>query len=454
MSRIILMAVAGLAAVAIGAAASLAGEVQVPFDGEGKVLVLSHDLEAKLGLFPKYQGFEEARLFQISDTSFVLEVYYGSGEQVEKDRVPMSAAEVSSLRALVAEAIAAKAPDTGLDQSGRTAFLLGTAALSLGFYGWAVPVAFDFEDGPAIAGTYMVTSGAGFFAPFLLTRHRAVTDGVATLSLYGGTRGIIHGALAPELFSDDHVEGDERMTGGLIASLAEYAAGYVVADRTAMTAGTAEVISAGGDLGLFSGWALSHLANSGDDADVGYMLAGSGGGMIGGYLLSRTQRYTRGDAYTLRATATLGAYVGWAMTVDESDDDSDLAVAGSLVGEAAGVAAGNYLVRGRDFTTGQGVLMHVGQLAGGLFALGVVFLIDHDIDSSRPVTLSTSAGGIGGFLLTYHLLKDDARARARDNSWNLEISPEILLALAAQDGNRSPSDRARPIPLFRLRHTF
>ncbi|MFZ1948428.1 MAG: hypothetical protein WAW06_12850 [bacterium] len=453
MSRVILILVAGLAAVA-ASTASLAGEVQIPFDYDGKVPVLTRELEARLELFPKYQGFKEARLFQISDTSFVLEVYYGSGEQVEKDRTAMSAAEVSALRASVAEAIAVKAPDTGLDQSGRTAFLVGTAALSLGFYGWAVPVAFDFDDGPAIAGTYMVTSGAGFFAPFLLTRHRAVTDGAATLSLYGGTRGIVHGALLPEIFSDEDIDGDDRIAGSLFTSLAEYAAGYIIADRASMTAGTAEAICAGGDMGLLSGLVLRHMNDDGDDADAAYALAGSGVGLAGGYLLARMQPYTRGDAYTLRATASLGAYVGWAMTVDEDDEDSDVALAGLLVGEAAGVAAGHYLVRGRDFTTGQGVLMHVGQLAGGLFALGVVFLIDHDIDSSRPVTLSTSAGGIGGFLLTYHFLKDDAKARARDGSWNLEISPEILLALAARDEDRSPSDRARSIPIIRLRRTF
>jgi hypothetical protein len=446
MKRNIAMLVGLGMVVALAVGGAQAGEVQVPFDDQGKVMAIDGRMEAKLGLFTEYPEFREARLFQISDTSFVLEVYYGPGEQVEKDRRPLSAAEVSSLRASVAEAIAVKAPDVGLDQSGRTAFLVGTAALSLGFYGWAVPVALDVDDGAAAAGTYMLTSGAGFFAPFLLTRHRAISDATATLSLYGGTRGIVHGALLPELFTDGDVDGDDRAAGGLVASLVEYGAGYLVADRTAMKAGTAEVIGAGGDLGFFSGWVLSHIADVSDDADVAYMLAGSGAGMAGGYFLSRTQPYTRGDAYALRAAAHLGAYVGWALMVDESDEDSDVAVGGLLVGEAAGIAAGNYLVRGKDFTTGQGVLLHIGQTAGGLFALGMVLVLDHDIDSSHPVTLSTSAGGIGGFLVTYHFLKDDARARARESSWNLEISPEALLALSAEGRG--------PIPLFRLRYTF
>ena len=53
-----------------------AQEVQISIDEEGKIDCTDSKLEQELGLFTEYSNFREARLYQISDTSFVLEVSY------------------------------------------------------------------------------------------------------------------------------------------------------------------------------------------------------------------------------------------------------------------------------------------------------------------------------------------------------------------------------------------
>ena len=51
-------------------------EVQMPMDSSGTVMEITPALRHKLGLFSDVPRFLSARLFQISDTSYILEVAY------------------------------------------------------------------------------------------------------------------------------------------------------------------------------------------------------------------------------------------------------------------------------------------------------------------------------------------------------------------------------------------
>jgi len=436
---------------------AISQETQVPLDEGGKVAVIDKALEAQLGLFPEYEGFEEARLFQSSDSTFNLEISFRVGNKLQKVSRPLSGDDVLALRARVTSAIRARAPETGLDQSGRSAFLIGTALLSLGYYGWGVPYVLNIDDGRAFGGVYMLTSGLGFFGPFFLTRNRSVTDGEATLSLYGATRGMIHGWCVSALVVGDDRETRDTIISGVLASLSEYAAGFIVADKTGMSAGTAEVISAGGDFGLGLGWGTSYVTDrESEKLEAGAMLAGSGLGLLGGGLLSRTQHYTRGDAYVLRAAGTLGAYLALAGSASVSDDDK-AAVASCMAGALGGLGAGHWLLRGKDFTTGQGVLVNLSQVAGGLFAAGLVFIAGTDTDPVWPYMVSSSAGALTGFWLTYHSLGNKARTHGRSSSTlRLDICPEGLLALAAarSASHRSGAPAGQAIPIVQLQYRF
>jgi len=447
-SLMLLIALCGVAA---------SQETQVPLDEGGRVAAIDKAIEAQLGLFPEYEGFEEARLFESSDSTYSLEIIFRAEDKLQKVSRPLSRDEVLTLRARVTAAIRARAPETGLDQSGRSAFLIGTALLSLGYYGWAAPYVLHIDDGRAFGGVYMLTSGLGFFGPFLLTRTRSVTDGEATLSLYGATRGVVHGWCVSALAAGEDREARDTITLGVITSLSEYAAGFIAADRTGMSAGTAEAISAVGDFGLGLGWGTAYVADQeGERIKAGAMLAGSGVGLLSGGLLSRTQRYTRGDAYVLRAAGTLGAYLALAGSASVTDDDK-VAVASSMAGALGGLGAGHHLLRGKDFTTGQGVLVNLSQVAGGLFAAGLVFIAGVDTDPVWPYMVSSSAGALTGFLLTYHSLGDKARTHGRSSSTlRLDISPEGLLALAKtrSANHRNGTSAGQAMPVVKLQYRF
>lgn len=227
-----------------------AQEKQVPLDQEGNLMQIDRAAEAQLGLFPEYPGFQAARLWQASDTSFVLEIEYRPAGQTQRARVLMSAREARAFRAKLSGAITGRVLGVGPDRSGRTAFLLGTAAVSLGYYGWVLPHALDIDKPETYVATYMLTSSAGFFCPLLFTRNRPVSDASATLSLYGATRGAVHGVLLDELFRGDFHDFQHVAAASLVTSLGEYAAGFIIADKAGMRAGTAEAISAGGSDGV------------------------------------------------------------------------------------------------------------------------------------------------------------------------------------------------------------
>ncbi len=242
-----------------------AQEIQIPIDEEGKIEYIDSKLEQKLNLFTEYVNFREARLFQISNSLFVLEIYYRPQEKLFKKRLQFSLEEVSSFQQKVTARIKQQAPQAALDQSGRTKLIIGNMALSLGYYGWALPVALDFDgDGKLAVGLYMLTSSAGFFLPFSATKNIPVTNAASNLSFYGGTRGIVHGITLAYLFSKR--PSDKSIIGaGMLVSIPEAISGFVIASRSNMSAGTAEVIGVGGDFGIGLGLGAAHLANFYED---------------------------------------------------------------------------------------------------------------------------------------------------------------------------------------------
>src|SRR6185295_10082406 len=86
-----------IAAAPVGVLA--AQEVQVPLDEAGRLEMITPELARKLDLFTDVAGFREARLFRVSDSSYVLEVTSGDRAGLRRDRRPLSAAEAAAFRA-------------------------------------------------------------------------------------------------------------------------------------------------------------------------------------------------------------------------------------------------------------------------------------------------------------------------------------------------------------------
>jgi hypothetical protein len=407
-----------------------AQEVQVPLDREGKIEIIDSDLEKKLGLFTTYQGFREARLYQISDTSYVLEITYQPADRTMKARLPLTASAVKDLRDKVSLRITEQAPEAALNHEGRTSMIIGSTTLSLGFYGWAVPVVLETDNGKTALALYMLTSGAGFFLPLVVTNSIDVTDANAILYVYGGTRGIIHGVFLNNLLLGEDATARGGIAFGMLGSIGESIGGFSVASK--MPAGKASTIGVYGDFGFglaLGACGLLDFFHSGQErAAATTVLLGSAGGMIAGNLLTNHQPYTRGDAFVLEGAGLLGAYIPIAALDLFGVEGGKTYEAASMLGSVAGLAlAHGSLLRGKDFTTGQGVLVQLGTLGGALTGAGIAYLFSSSRGDGTLFLTSSAIGALGGFALTYSLFSKDAQTREGSSSWNLNLFPGGLL---------------------------
>ena len=456
----------GLAlALACSASAALAAEVQVAFDPAGRIQRVDEALARRIGMFvAEHPGFQEARLFAVDDTSFVLEISAIRGGRLERERVPMTLAQVEALRAEVAGKVAASGPAPAkLNQDGRTMLVAGYALMGLGFYGWALPYMTDVQDGSAALGEYLLVSGASAFAPMLMTQNAPVSWAATNLSLFGATRGIWHGSLVYDLFSSGNSgwggdEGRGRVGVMMVTSLAEGALGYAAARAGNMDGGTAQTVVNGGDYGLAWGVCASELAGcydrDDDRAAAAMTLAGAAAGTLGSRWLAANRAYSYGDAWVMRSAGYVGGLLGATVADLGNPDDSKPYAAGVLAGTLAGLAVGDRLVKGREFTGGDGILVQLGGSAGALMGLGLVALSSPDGDGASALWWSGgSLGATLGWALTWNALSSRAAARAAERtSWRFGLEPAGVLAALASSragarAGASPAPRARAVPV-------
>jgi hypothetical protein len=481
--------IAGLLGCALIAPTGLrAQEIQVPLDENGRIHLVTVELARRLGLFTDVTGFTEARLFQRPDSTFILEITSTRrGGLLQRDRRPLSGSEAAEFRRDVAARVTARAPSAALDQGGRTKLLVGSTLLGLGYYGWATAMSFDPDNSQSAVAIYMVTAAGSFFAPLALTRNRTVPDAVATMALWGAMRGPVHGLVVSQLA--DAQSDKTKFAWSVAVGAAEGIAGGMLAQSLKMTPGHAEVTGVGGDIGLGAGWGIADLAGLNDryrlvtvaqpgagpysypvkerTLQSAAILAASGLGLAGGYLLGRTGEWTRGDAFVFRNVTAIGGLLGIAVgdliqqprVVTESqpgggsysyvDDGFSRTHSGAgLAGTAAGVMLGRALLKGRNFSTGQGTFLTLGPLAGGLLGVGIAYLAtpekQYNYDPSIPYRdpndhseLYLTMGALGaaaGFAAMYPAMARQARATELGGNVQFSVNP---LAIAHLAGGRS-----------------
>jgi hypothetical protein len=232
-------------------------------------------------------------------------------------------------------------------------------------------------------------------------------------------------------------------------SVGEGITGYFVAEKNHWTDGTAAIVGMSGDLGLLEGLGASYLAGffNGDAQDQAIgatTLAGTVIGLGAGKWLSNQEKFTRGDALVARDVSILCAGVPVCILgtteVDEGKAYTSVAMVGSLIGYGYGC----HMVRDKHFTTGQGTLISVAGLAGGLAGLGLGFAIDPHGKSNGKVHLSGLAiGSTAGFLISYHAFGKSAHRSA--SSLEMKLSPDFVSA---------SSTPTRPVPALKLSLTF
>jgi hypothetical protein len=459
-----------------GAGELRAQETQVPVDSGGRIQLITPELAGRLGLFRDIDGFREARLFQLPDSTFVLEISTDRRGLFQRVRRPLSPADAAAFRRDVTSRVQTRARSATLDQGGRTKLLVGSTIFGLGYYGWATAMAFDPDNSQGAVAIYMLAGAGSFLVPFLMTRNRSVPDAVATTALWGATRGPVHGYLVSQL---GDAGSDKTKFGWSVATGAFEAVGLgIAAQRLRLTAGRAELMGVGGDIGMGAGFAIADLLKFDErrrsitvtdpfgppytytvndrSLQSAAILAGSTLGLAGGYLLGRTGEWTRGDAMVFRNLVAMGSLAGLAggdlvqqprLLTEQipggpvysyyEDGFSRVHSAGSLLGGAAGITVGRLLLKDRNFTTGQGTLLTLAPLAGGLIGLGIGYLAtpekqydfvpgqayrDPNDHSELYLTLST-LGAVAGFAAMYPPLARQAYAARPAGRFEFSINP-------------------------------
>ena len=390
-------------------ASTVRTERPVSFDSQGTVSELTPALRRQLTLFPEIAGFERARLYCGDDSTFTLQIDYRDAGQEVRQLWAMTPAGVDSLRQLLDRHLATGRTRVGFDHAGRGELIFDSIVLSLVVYGPSAPVLLDVSGSRPSLATYMLTSAAGFYMPYRLTRYTDVTPTHRQLTQYGATRGIAWAFLLRHITMGGG--GGPRSAYGFIdaTSIGAACAGFRAVTWRGYSSGQAETVGVMGDVGLLNGLGVAWItglydedhARRGGDAMV---LTSTAAGLWMGDYLGRRQPYTRGDALVLRAGGFAGVVAALPL-VNATGTSSDRAhVAAALAGQVGGIALTDRLLRERDFSFSEGLIVSGGELAGALLALGLTYLADLDGDFDELAYLtSAAAGSVGGLALTFHL---------------------------------------------------
>jgi hypothetical protein len=409
-------------------------EMQVPLDIDGKIEVITAQMEQKLQMFGEYSDFEEARLFQKSDSSYILEITLGGGRRT-RIRVEKSQAQVEALRQAVAEGMAALAPDHLLDQSSRSKFIIWESVLSTFVYGPMIISSAEIDDGAAATGLELIIGGSGFLLPYLLTQHSSVTDGESSLALGGAFNGMFHGSLISLLISDD----DPGAELGLLISgisVLETFIGYRVAHSNNLSEGRSDIVRYGGFFGIGQGALLGLLIDPNASPSLIYSasLVGSGLGFAVGNMLSRQALYTRGDATVALTAGIFGTYCAYALIAPELHVSSaDAAIRASaaigLAGNIGGLWLAHHLGLEKDLSTEEGNYVLLGTSAGFLVGTGIGMILSSSTDfgSAYSLTIPSFLGTAAGFGLSYAAFGKGS-GKSTGGGWDIQFNPAAAMA--------------------------
>ncbi|MCD4817347.1 MAG: hypothetical protein K8S23_01500 [Candidatus Cloacimonetes bacterium] len=408
-----------------------AQEVQIPVDLDGKVINIDSELNEKINLFEEYRNFQNANLFQISDTLFVLEISYKPDNKLIKERIMYSQEDVAKFRKKVTGQLNLKKPKLKLNHEGRTKLVVGTTTLSFALYGFTTPVIVKSDDFKVSAALYLLTGSAGFYASLAATKNVPVSDAAASLALYGGTRGVLHGLLFTYATQGDTFRADTLLPMQSIFSIGEIFLGFHYATLNDLHPGTVEMLGFGSDLGLVWGGGIAHLFDFDHISPISLsILGGSVSGLFLGKYMSQKQYYTQGDAYVVRGSTFLGGYIPISIINMISPKDERVYTASAILGTIAGLNLGTKIVKDKNFSTGEGVLINLGEFVGCALGFGFAYIVSPNDEISSSLLLTSSAiGATAGFGLMYRYYANNSSSKENKSSFGINFNPNALISL-------------------------
>ena len=428
---------------ATGIAAAQVIERPVAFDSAGRVMVVTPEIARSIGTksWPVDRNFSEARLYSVSDTTYVLVVTRTNGTI---ERYPVSA---EARREFAASLTAVSASsEKQIKSEAKNSFIRNQTLIGLLIYG---PTAASILEGDASAGTatYLLVSGATFFAASQYARTHPINAAQNELATHGATRGALAGAGISHLAGGDS---KANAFGALAGGVAGTALGLHFGKT--MSQGEAAAAGFGADFGALTAFGVAAIfGESCREEDIvspfgqtyrsrvcrerisekGVTAMSLAAGFVGyplGYKYAQRASYnvTAGDIGSLWTTAAIGTLAGAALVAREDASVTSVGL-GLTTGFVAGVIAGDrLLVRKRDHTRGDAALAGLGAAAGGLMGAGVGILID-DSDNPQLVFGLAALGATGGLIAGEHFAET-----APDAGKRVSFTPQNLIFAAAK----------------------
>ena len=328
-----------------------------------------------------------------------------------------------------------------LDQDGRTKLIAASTTLAMSYYSWGIPTALRIKNERTFAATYMFISAGGFFIPYFLTKKTEVSDAAATSYIYGSTRGIVHGFALYSLIKGPDYSPRTAIGLSVTASLAEGIGFYHLSGKLNYTGGRAEEVGTFGDFGLVNiGVFAPIVLDVKNSRAVGsMMLVGSALGLGLGHYFTGKQDFTRGDAYAMTDAGLLGGYTAMTATFIAGSKEPKTYFASAIVGSTLGLAAGNWIVRGKDLSTADGFMVRLSTSAGFSAGVGVAYLLSKKPRLKLYSGLSC-VGAIAGYTLMFYSLNlDDNKDISQRNHVSFYLNPLSLLTQAKEHGPISPN---------------
>jgi len=328
-------------------------ERPVAFDDAGKTFVVSRALAEQAGLFPGLAGFDELRAWE-SDSGMVLEVLNLDGTRVRR---PLAREELDFARQRLAE-LAATQP-VRLNQEGRGSFLLQQIPLALGAYGPGVTLSIDPQDGRAFTALYLLSASGSYFGSLVLSNAAPMTLAQTHLTVAYGYRGAAAGLLLGSVLD-------------------------------------------------------SYEHPLGNFARGGLLLAGTAGGQLGGYALSR--KYGLGQAAMVSTFTDFGMMDGLVAAVAlrkllNRDIPDRYLEGGALVGEFSGAVLGNLHAPRYPWSEGHATVIRTAGMAGAA-ACGALYYAVTGLPGQTGHVVAATLSSIGGNVAATWLAERDMRQRS------------------------------------------
>ena len=426
----------------LGSAGAQVIERPVPFDSAARVMVLSPLVAERAALgppsWPVSGDFVEARLYTVTDSSYILTVRRGTGVV---ERYNLSAGDRESIRVRVSRL----PPDVVRERNDAgNAFIRNQTLLGVFIYGPAFATAVGENAAGATAG-YLVVAGGSFFAASEIARRMFISRPQNDLSFNTGRNFALGtGGLVYVFGGGDKAQAAGAFIGGLAGTGLGLRLGRRMTESEAVGAGF------GADLGALIAWGGVNTFESDEgctlnpdgityDCDHGFsdkakVLTIIASGLVGyplGVLYPKNSNYnvTPGDIQTLWPAAAVGVFAGISF-LPESPKEATAFGAATLGGILGVLAGDRFLVRRADHSRTDASRLALGTIAGGLMGGGVAALIDTDLGDPQMVFALTTLGGLTGLIVTEKTI--DPRADAGRQRVRVTFNPSGLAMLATR----------------------